>query len=88
MDGFGPPVWEDFTPAGRAPRIAEPTRLRRPYPSVGAEISSASATSMRVLGTAPTSSARPRGARPSCGGALIWNRNQTIGGSERHEQAL
>ena len=88
MDGFGPLVSENCTPAGRAPRIAEPTRRRRPYPSVGSEISSASATSTRMLGTVPMSSARPRGARPSCGGAIIWNRNQTIGGSERHEQAL
>ncbi len=49
MDGFGPLVSENCTPAGRAPRIAEPTRLRRPYPSVGSEISSASATSTRML---------------------------------------
>jgi hypothetical protein len=52
-----------------------------PYTSVGSEISRAVATSTKVLGTPSSSSARPRSARPSCGGGLIWNRNQTTVGS-------
>ena len=52
------------------------------------EISRTFSTSTKMLGAAPSRSAHPRSARPSCGGALIWPRNQTTVGSERHEQAL